>query len=285
MRVKRGFLTLTMALLPALASAQQAPKTPDTSSVYCSGIVTDEAVPNDTYILSGEQSNNKIAFAQGDLVFINKGSKQGAHVGDEFLVQRPVKERLEHNWFKWQSQLHRAMGQQYADLGRLRVVQVAEDVSTAEVVFSCEYMQRGDTVLPLVPRPAPPFKSEKNFDRFAPVSAKPVGMVVTTKNFGQLAGDNSIVYVNLGSTQGVKTGDYIRVFRYQGSRTETAYQTTGMAYKLYGFGSAPVRYTWDGLPREALGEGIVLRVSPNAATVMLTLSLRDIYVGDYVEVE
>jgi len=285
MRVKRGFLALTMALLPALASAQQAPKTPDTSAVYCSGIVTDEAVPNDTYILSGEQSNHKMAFAQGDLVYINKGSKQGAHVGDEFLVQRPVKERLEHNWFKWQSQLHRAMGQQYADMGRVRVVQVDADVSTAEVVFSCDYMQRGDTVLPFVPRPAPPFKSEKNFDRFAPVNGKPIGMVVTTKNFGQLAGENIIVYVNLGSTQGVKTGDYVRVFRYQGSHAETAYQAADAAYKLYGSGSAPARYAWDGLPREALGEGIVLRVAPNAATVMITLNRREIYVGDYVEVE
>ena len=285
MRVQRGFLALTMALLPAVASAQQEPKTPDTSSVYCSGIVTDEAVPNDTSIISGEQSNHKIAFAQGDLVYINKGSKQGAHVGDEFLVQRPVKERIEHNWFKWQSQLHHAMGQQYLDLGRLRVVNVQADVSTAEVIFSCEYMQRGDTVLPFVPRPAPPFKSEKNFDRFAPVSGKPVGMVVTTKNFGQLAGENIIVYVNVGSTQGVKTGDYLRVFRYQGSGTETAYQTAGTAYKFYGFGSAPVRYTWDGLPREILGEGLVLRLAPNAATVLITLSLREIFAGDYIEVE
>ncbi len=123
------------------------------------------------------------------------------------------------------------------------------------------------------------------FDRFAPVNGKPLAMVVTTKNFGQLAGTNTIVYVNLGGAQGVKVGDYFRIFRYQGTHNETIFQTYGMAYKLYGFGSAPQRYKWDNLPREILGEGIVLRISPNSSTVMITLSQRDIYVGDYVELE
>ena len=110
-------------------------------------------------------------------------------------------------------------------------------------------------------------------------------MVVTTKNFGQVAGTQGIVYVNLGAAQGVKVGDYVRVFRHQGTRAESAYQTSGTAYKMYGFGSAPQIYKSDDLPREILGEGIVLRVSPNASTVLVTLSLREIYVGDYIELE
>ena len=58
-----------------------------------------------------------------------------------------------------------------------------------------------------------------------------------------------------------------------------------MAYKAYGFGSAPVAYEWDNLPRQVLGEGIVLRSGPNSSTVMLTTVREEIYVGDYVEVE
>jgi hypothetical protein len=34
-----------------------------------------------------------------------------------------------------------------------------------------------------------------------------------------------------------------------------------------------------------LGEGIVLRVGPNASTVLVTDSLREIFIGDYVELE
>jgi hypothetical protein len=39
------------------------------------------------------------------------------------------------------------------------------------------------------------------------------------------------------------------------------------------------------LPREVLGEGIVINVSRNSATVLLTYSRSGIYAGDYVEVE
>jgi len=286
MGAKTGWLPLLLALAASTAAAQQAPRGPNTSDMYCSGIVTSEAVPYDTYLISGEQSNYKVTFTQGDLVYINKGSSKGAKVGDEFLAMRAVKDPLRHNkWFSWQPKLLRAMGRRYLDLGRLRVVTVLPKVSIAEVVFSCDYMQRGDIVLAFAERPAPPFREIAAFDRFAPASGQPTAMVVTTKDFGQTAGTNSIVYVNLGSAQGLKVGDYFRVFRYQGTRIESAYQTPGMAYKLYGFGSTPLRYKWDDLPREILGEGIVLRVSPNASTVLITVNLREIYTGDYAEIE
>jgi hypothetical protein len=91
--------------------------------------------------------------------------------------------------------------------------------------------------------------------------------------------------VNLGSGQGVQVGNYFRVFRYQGTRNESVYQQPYTAYKIYGFGSAPVAYEWDNLPREVLGEGIVLRTGPNSATVLLTTSRQEIFAGDYVELE
>ena len=80
------------------------------------------------------------------------------------------------------------------------------------------------------------------------------------QEFSQLYGKNNIVYVNIGNAQGVKVGDYLRIFRYQGSLAETAPNTKGYQYKLYGFGSTPTRYEWNDLPREVLGEGIVINL-------------------------
>jgi hypothetical protein len=54
---------------------------------------------------------------------------------------------------------------------------------------------------------------------------------------------------------------------------------------MYGFGSAPARYSWNDLPREILGEGVVLSVSRNSSTMMITTSTIEIYAGDYVEIE
>ena len=285
MRAKWSYFCLAMIVAAGTAAAQQSPTAPNQEDIYCSGVVTIEAVPRDTYLISGEQSNHKVTFTQGDLVYINRGASQGVKVGDEFLVMRPAKDALHLKWYAWQNSLLRAMGKTYQDLGRLRVIHVQSKTATAEVMESCEYMQRGDIVRPFAERPVPPLKQAANFDRFAPASKRPMAMVVTTKNFGQVVGTSGVVYVNLGVNQGVKVGDYFRVFRHQGTRIETVFQSNGTAYKIYGFGSTPRRYKWDDLPREILGEGIVLRVSPNSSTVLITLSLREIYVGDYVEIE
>jgi len=162
---------------------------------------------------------------------------------------------------------------------------VESKTSVAEIDFSCAYMQRGDIVRPFEERAAPPFKELGPFDHFAPVSGKPVGMVVTSFAYQQSQGQGATMYVNLGAAQGVKVGDYLRVFRYQGKDIEYAPQTKGYAYQIYGFGSSPTRYEWKDLPREVLGEGIVLNASRNAATVFVTFSSVDIYAGDNVEIE
>jgi hypothetical protein len=284
MRTKVPYLLLSLALAAGAVFAQQNPPVADMSSLYCSGVVTTQPLSNDAYLISGEQSASQITFEQSDLVFINKGAAAGVKVGDEYQVMRATKETLEQPWFQWQTKLMRAMGTTYEDLGRLKVVHVGEKVSTARVVLSCDYMQRGDIVQPFIERQAPVLKESGKLDRFAPPSGK-TAMVVTTKGFGQVAGVPDVVYVNLGSAQGVKVGDYFRIFRYQGTHADVTPLTPGYAYMIYGFGSTPVRYQWNDLPREILGEGVVLRVGPNAATVLITTNLREIYVGDYVEIE
>jgi len=198
---------------------------------------------------------------------------------------RPDADFIDVQWFKWQTKLMKAMGTAYKDQGQVRVVNVQPKVSIAEVTFSCGYMQRGDILQPYQDRPAPPFRDPATFDHFAPVSGKPVAMVVTGTDFTQLFGKNQSIYVNLGTKQGVKIGDYFRIFRYQGSMAETVPQTGGYQYTMYGFGSAPERYEWNDLPREVLGEGIVINVSGNSSTVFITQSSIEIYAGDYIEIE
>ena len=177
------------------------------------------------------------------------------------------------------------MGTVWEDEGRVKVLVVArEHVSIGQVEHACDYLQRGDIVLPFTERPAPPLKSEASFDRFAPRTAKPLAMVITGKKFQQQVGNNDIIYVNLGNAQGVKVGDYFRIFRYQGTQHETAYQTPRYSFD-HGSGHGHTRrghlwlrkgsstkYNWSNVPREDIGEGIVLRTGPNSATVLITFS-------------
>lgn len=292
MRARIAVLSLSVFLGGSASWAQQSsPRAAslahqaDYSTVNCAGFVTDQKVPEEIRLVSAEQSNYKITFMSGDYVHINRGIDKGVRVGDRFSVVRPVKDPTDVPWFKWQEKLLKAMGTEYMDTGQLRVVNVLPKVSVAQVIFSCDYMERGDIVLPYQDRPTPPFKDAAGFDHFAPVSGKPVAMVVAGKDFTQVFGRLSPVYVNLGSAQGAKVGDYFRIFRYQGSMAETVPQEKGYQYMLYGFGSAPSRYEWNDLPREVLGEGIVISVNRNSSTMVITFSSSEMYAGDYVEIE
>jgi hypothetical protein len=287
MRAKLAALCVSVFVSAGICSAQTAPATgqPDYSSVYCSGFVSDQKVPDATRLISSEQSAVKIIYGRGDYVYINRGQDKGVRIGDRYSVVRQEEDPAEVNWFKWQAKLMKAMGTHYLDAGQLRIVNVQPKTSVAQITLSCDYMQRGDIVVPFEERPEPAFKDAGAFDIFAPISGKPVAMVVESKDYQQSAGRGNAVYVNLGTNKGVKVGDYFRVFRYQGSLAELAPQTKGYQDHLYGFGSSPGKYTWNDLPREVLGEGIVINVSRNSSTVLLTYSRSEIYTGDYVEVE
>lgn len=293
MRGKMIFAGLIVALSGSLAFAQeqQAP-VPIDNDLYCSGIVTTESIPHDAYVITGEGSDHNIVFVQGEYVYIDRGSDQGVKVGDEFSVVRPLVDTVQVQWDKWQYSILHKMGTVWQDEGRVKVAVVERNTSIAQISNSCNYIQRGDIILPFAERTPPPLKSEANFDQFAAPSGKDKAMIVVGKNFQQELGTNDIAYVNLGNHQGVRVGDYFRVFRYTGTQHETVVQEPRFAFDVqgdwgptYGFGAAPKKWNWTNTPREVLGEGIVLRTSPNASTVLLTFTLKTIYAGDYVEIE
>jgi hypothetical protein len=261
------------------------PDHPWKSSVYCSGFYTSEKVSDDLRLVSGEQSEYKINFVEGNTVYLSKGSSQGVKEGDHFSVIRAEKDPLRVPWFKWQDRLTDAMGTHYTDLGQLTVIKAEPNIAIAKVSLSCEFMQRGDIALPYSERPAGPFKDPKEFDSLAPSSGKPKAMVVQGKNTAQMSGLWDIVFVNLGTKQGVKVGDYFRMFRHQGTMDQTIPVQKDYQDTLYGFGSNPKHYGWNDLPREVLGEGIVLNAGQNASTVLITTVRNQIYAGDYVELE
>jgi hypothetical protein len=263
----------------------QAPNQAWHTTVYCSGFYTNQTVSDDLRLVSGEQAEYKITFATADIVYLSKGANQGVRPGDRFSVVRADRDPLRVQFFKWQEKLTNAMGTHYVDLGELEVIKVQPNIAIAKVSMSCDMMQRGDIVRPFVERPAGPYKDEAVFDSLAPVSGKPVAMVVRGRDTAQMTGRWDTVYVNLGVSQGVKVGDYFRIFRYQGTRSGTIPVEKDYQDRLYGFGSTPKRYSWNDLPREVLGEGIVLNASPNSATVLVTVSRREIFAGDYVELE
>lgn len=290
----RGKIALAGLILgfSALAASAQNANPPYPNNVNCSGIVTSEPVSRDTYVISGEQSETQNVFNQNQYVFISRGTSKGVKVGDEFSVIRPVEDPTKVEWTKWQDSILRKMGTVWEDEGRVKVVDARPDVSVAQIEGVCGYVQRADILLPFTSRPEPALKETTKLDRFAPLNGKSLAMVITSPKFIAQVGKNDFVYVNLGNSQGVKVGDYFRIFRYTGQQNETAYQTPRFGFDVdgdfgptYGYGVAPKKWNYSNVPREVLGEGVVTRIAPNSSTVLITFSNREIYAGDYVELE
>jgi hypothetical protein len=281
-----AFLSATALLVSIALQAQPvSTKTPSPGERYCSGTITPVAPPEDIWVVSGEEAATQVTFSEGDYVYINFGARQGALAGQRFLAVRPVADPDPTEWFRGQKRLVAGLGTEWEDIGQLRIVVAESEFSIAQIENSCAMMQRGDIVLPFTERPAPPLKPEEHFDRFAPATAGPVGILAATKGYHFMVAAGDIVYVNLGASQGIKPGDYLRICRYQDAKEPLVYQTPGMAEKVYGFGQSKRNYPAKSLPREVLGEAVVLRVSPTTATVLVTASLREIPLGSYVEVE
>src|ERR1035441_2174394 len=62
---------LGMAMFVGVAKAQEAPQALTEEQLYCSAVVTDQSVPNDAYVISGENSDYKLTFRPGNYVYIN----------------------------------------------------------------------------------------------------------------------------------------------------------------------------------------------------------------------
>ena len=135
MRGKIVLASLVLSLSGVAAFAQASG--PIGKDIYCTGTITNESVPQDSYVISGDGSNYKITFQEGDYVYLNKGAGQGVKVGDEFSVIRSVVDPTEIEWAKWQFAIIRKLGTWWEDEGRVRVVVAQPNTSIAQVENSC----------------------------------------------------------------------------------------------------------------------------------------------------
>ena len=154
MRAKLAAFCVSILATAGVCAAQTPAGTnpngqPEYTKVYCSGFVSDPKVPDDIRVISGEQSNYKIIFSRGDFVYVNRGAQQGVKLGDVYSIVRPDKDPA-NEWYWGQEKAAKRMGILYRDLGQIRIVNVQPETSVAEILFSCDYMQRGDVARPFV---------------------------------------------------------------------------------------------------------------------------------------
>ncbi len=211
-------------------------------------------------------------------------------MGTQYWLVRQVRDPNHYEAFRGQNTLLRQLGRPYADIGRVRVVAIHNNIAVTQVEFTCEDIMPGDAAIPFVERATPALRGKINFDPFRarPTESSPAGSS-WRKTLTLMAGMGRKVYLNVGANQGVKAGDYFRAVRtydsYKNDEVDNlSFKATYYDDSQVAAGTFPYSRLRE-FPRISLGEMVVLSVTPTSSTAMVTLALEDIHLGDGVELE
>lgn len=270
--------------------------TPTYADLYCAGFISKQILPDANYIAGGIHSPTTTHFTRGDIVYL-KGT--GYNNGAEYEIVRALRDVNEYEMFPGQHKLIKETGQPYAEIGRVRVIDSRSKLAIAQIEYACDGVNPGDTTIPFAEKQTLPFHGPVRFDRFLPASNKVSGRILMGKDFDSQMGTGHKVYINVGSNQGVKIGDYFRAVRsYEADlkdpvdslsfraaiAEDTQKKMASFDPQMFEKGNGPVIHVRD-LPRRAVGEIVIIGVTDTTATGMIVFAMEDVHAGDGVELD
>lgn len=269
---------------------------PTYADIYCAGFINKQTLPDANFVAGGLETPTDTKFVKGDIVYL-KGN--GYALGGEYEVIRAARDVNEYEAFPGQHKLLKAAGQPYMEVGRVKVIDTRSRAAVAMVELSCDPVNPGDTVIPFAEKQMVSFHPPLRFDRFLPTGSKVSGRIVMGKDFDAELGTGQKVYFNVGGNQGVKVGDYFRAVRnYEADLNDpvdslsfkaaisedTQMKQPSVDPAMFTRGNGPVIHVRD-LPRRAVGEIVVISVTPTTATGMIVFAMEDVHAGDGVELD
>jgi len=325
-------LLLSLALLPAFAlvtaaqeqerarlvppSAHQQQRVADKSRLYCAGYIRHQKLPHMPEIVGALEEQEQRTYSDGDVVYLNEGSQQGIKEGQNFQIIRPRgdvkgvhKEKIGF------------LGTYVQEVGQLQVFKVRENTSAAQVTFTCDTALLGDLLAPMPDRESPVKRADGNLDVFADPSGKQTGRLIMAKDSREMVTSYDIVYIDLGSEDQIKNGDYLTIYRplgagtitridneemarnratgfqsdrfrgggisNQGSRAkdETAFVNAEGRYRYRPITSREVKRHRPPMPRKIVGEMVVIDVQARTATAIIMRVAGEVHTGDWVEIQ
>jgi hypothetical protein len=303
----------TQIILP---STNQEQRIADRTRLYCAGYIRHQLLPKMPEIVGAPEENEQRRYADGEVVYINAGSQQGIREGQSFQIIRPRGDvkgvHKEKRGF---------LGTYIQEVGQLQVFKVRENTSAAQITFTCDAAQFGDLLAPVPDRESPIQRADANLDIFADPSGKQTGRLMMAKDNREMVTRNDIVYIDLGSEDQVKPGDYLTVYRPLGTGHITRFDNEEMARnRASGFQSDRFRGGGIGnqanrakaetavvkdegryryrpittrevkrhrplMPRKIVGEMVSIDVQMRTATAIITRVAGEVHTGDWVEIQ
>ena len=263
--------------------------------VYCAGYISETLPRTDLQIVGAEKENMKFTFAQGDIVFLNRGRGSGIQPGAVYFIIRPLGE-FKHPFTK------KKLGFYIRELGLLRVLEVGDQTATAEIAVSCDTVEFGDMLKPYEEYISPGPREARPLARYGEGSGGTSGQIIMSPGFHENLSANRIVYIDLGHRQDVRPGDYFTIYREigRGEGITKIPQDKVVMDRSIEYGTDRYRggdFSVQGtrapaekvmkerppLPRKVLGEIIILKVENSTSVALITRTTAEVTVGDHVE--
>jgi hypothetical protein len=271
-------------------------QTPTYADLYCAGFINKQTLPDANFVAGGLQTPSTTKFVRGDIVYMQG---PGYTAGAEYEIIRALRDVNEYEMYPGERKLMKETGQPYQEVGRIKIVDTRSKTAIAQIEYACDGVNPGDTAIPFAEKPTVTFHTPVRFDRFLPPTHNLSGRIVMGKDFDSEMGTGHKLYINLGANQGVKIGDYFRAVRSYDAdlhdpvdslsfkaaiAEDTQLKTPSVDPRMFTKSNGPVIHVAD-LPRRAVGEIIVIAVTPTTATGMVVFSMEDIHAGDGVEMD
>jgi hypothetical protein len=269
---------------------------PTYADLYCAGFISQHTLPDAKFVDGGLQTPADTKYVNGDIVYLRG---HDFTLGAQYEIIRELRDINEYELFPGQKKLLKITGQPYAEIGRVRVIDMRSKSAIAQIEFSCDPINPGDTVIPFSEKQVVTFHPPYRFDRFLPTGSKVSGRILMGKDFDSELGTGQKVYFNVGSNQGVKVGDYFRAVRnydadlhdpvdslsFKASYSDdTQKKQASFDPGLWEKSNGPVIHVRD-LPRRAVGEIVVIGTTPTTSTGMIVFAMEDVHAGDGVELD
>jgi hypothetical protein len=219
-------------------------------SLQCSEYVVSEREDESLYVIGSEQGRDKVALAERDLVYLNKGSNAGVKAGDLYTMHHPVYP-LKH------PVTGKKLGTKIETTGWLKVILVQEDTACAVIEQSCSDIHGGNYLKPFEKVNVPMVAQRPRAECCAPANGKLARHVVDIQEAASIAGAGQFVTIDAGTDDGVAPGNVFSVFRHV-------------------YPSVPT-------PRDPVGEVTVVAVRDRTATAKVTYSGKEVMLGDQIE--
>jgi len=211
------------------------------------GIVDPTISPLPNEILGGIEEDREI-FSEHDLLYLS--NPQGnLRAGDRLYAYR------DHGILS-DPETGKELGRWIVIRGVLEVRKVEEKIAQAVILKSFDSIEKEDLLLPYRER------TRGISPRFNPlrISAR----IVALPERHTIVGPYQVVYIGMGSQEGVREGDFVEIFQMKAPRKG---KRSGESYPI---------------PPRAVGRGVVIELGTHVSTVLVVSAESDIGVGDIV---